>query len=253
MEKREIEIAEQKQAVEATPVKKETRGRTKAVKKGQGKKKKQKKKASTKTLKRKKKMKPKESEDYHKRKTEHYGASKVDKILIKAKNKTELDEMIRRLKYEMELELEDEKKEVEEYYAKIDAEYKKVGRPKSVFNERELRYLCSIHCTLEEIAGFFQMNKDTLSQKIREEYGIGWAEFYERNSQGSKVSLRRRQIQAAMEGDTQMLKFLGKNMLGQKEKVDFEGAVKVNSWVDLVNDLGGQANDGGEGEDDGES
>ena len=101
---------------------------------------------------------------------------------------------------------EKDMKSVEPFVGKINEEYKKVGRPKSVFNERELKYLCSIHCTREEIAGFFQMNKDVLSKKVKEEYSISWNEFYESNSQGSKVALRRRQIQAAMEGDTTMTK-----------------------------------------------
>lgn len=169
---------------------------------------------------------------------EHFGASYVDPILKNAGRKIcEWEPALRQLKAKMEQELEDEKRDLDEYYKKIDKEWKTVGRPKSVFNEKELKYLCSIHCTFDEIAGFFQMNKDVLSRKIKQEYGITFTEFYEKNSQGAKVSLRRRQIQAAMDGDTKMLIFLGKNMLGQKEKLDFEGEVKVNSWVDLMNNL----------------
>lgn len=233
---KEIEIAFKKETIKAT-TKKKAAGRPKGVKNGQGKKKATRKKASEKTASRKSRLKPAERASYRAKITEYFGASKIDKALVKCKNLEETEILIVQFKKQMESELEQEKRDVEEYYAQIDAEYKKVGRPKSVFNERELKYLCSIHCTLEEIAGFFQMNKQILSRKIKEEYGITWSEFYERNSQGSKVSLRRRQIQSAMEGDTKMLVFLGKNMLGQKEKLDFEGEVKVNSWVDLINNL----------------
>jgi hypothetical protein len=51
-----------------------------------------------------------------------------------------------------------------------------------------------------------------------------------------------------MEGDTQMLKFLGKNMLGQKEKVEFDGEVKVNSWVDLITNIDPDALTGKDGD-----
>lgn len=227
------------EAAKATKKKLDKRGRPKGVKNGQGKtppkkkrtgpKKVAKKKSERKSLYRKD-----EREKIRRHLVEYFGASKVDRALVKASTVAELSEVLRRLQKEMELELEAAEKEVEQYYMEIDAEYRKVGRPKSVFNERELKYLCSIQCTLEEIAGFFQMNKVVLKRRVKEEYGITWNEFYERNSQGVKVALRRRQVQAAMEGDSQMMKFLGKNILGQKEKLDFDGEVKVNSWVDLV-------------------
>lgn len=250
----EMEFKEEQIAIEKAKPTKKGPGRPKGSTNGSGKKKVARKaaKASEKTGARKARLKPAERESYRKKITEYFGASKIDKVLVKAPNIKELEILIVQFKKKMEQELEDEKRDIEEYYKKIDAEYKTVGRPKSVFNEKELKYLCSIHCTLEEIAGFFQMNKDVLRRRIKEEYGISWTEFYERNSQGSKVSLRRRQIQAAMEGDTAMLKFLGKNMLGQKEKVEFDGEVKVNSWVDLITNIdpGGTNSVDTEGNDD---
>lgn len=215
-------------------------GRPKGVKNGQGKKKFVKKasnKSSKKTAQRKTAYKPKEREEIRKLLVQHYGDSRVQGALLGCSKMSDLDAALRQLKMRMEEEIEAAQREVEEYYEQIDMEYKRVGRPKSIFNEKELRYLCSIHCTREEIAGFFQMNKDVLSRKVRKEFDMSWNEFYESNSQGSKVAIRRKQIQVAMDGDTQMLKFLGKNMLGQKDKLDFDGEVKVNSWVDLVNSI----------------
>ena len=236
---KDLEIEFKKAAIEAQPEPKKGPGRPKGSKNGTGKKKvkREKIKKSEKTGLRTSRLKPAERESFRKKITEYFGASKIDKILVKAKNVKDLEILIVQLKKQMEQELEEEKRDIDEYFKKIDAEYKTVGRPKSVFNERELKFLCSIHCTLDEIAGFFQMNKDILRRKIKSEYGINWTQFYERNSQGSRVSLRRRQIQAAMEGDTKMLVFLGKNMLGQKEKVEFDGEVKVNSWVDLISNI----------------
>ncbi len=171
----------------------------------------------------------------------HFGASFVDKALLGCAVISHLDEALKDLRLRMEKEVEHDEADAKEYFEKIDAEYKTIGRPKSVFNWREIEYLCSINCSIQEIAGFFQVSKDTIMRRIKEEYGINWAEYYERNSQGTRVALRRRQVQAAMEGSDAMLKFLGKNLLGQKEKIDFEGEVKVNSWVDLMNNLDDEA------------
>lgn len=173
----------------------------------------------------------------------HFMASYIDGRLAKANSVKEESNILRALKLEMDQDLEHRQTEIEEYYQQIDSDYKKIGRPKSVFNERELIYLCAIQCTLKEVAGFFQVTEDTLRRRIKKEYAMSWEEFYELNSQGAKVALRRRQIRAAMDGDTQMLKFLGKNLLGQKDKVDFDGEVKVNSWVDLVNNLEKEENE----------
>lgn len=189
-------------------------------------------------------LKPSERDTIRKLLVAHFGASCIDKATIKAKDMPDLDTILKQLKKKMDQEIEDQEIAVQQYYEAIDREYRTVGRPKSVFNWKEMEYLCSIGCTLEEIAGFFQANKETIRARIIEEYGINFNEYYDRFTQGIKVSLRRKQIQVALvDGDVAMLKFLGKNMLGQKEKIDFDGEVKVNSWVDLINNLESKAND----------
>lgn len=196
-------------------------------------------KTSDRTAKRKSRMKPDEREKLRKILIEHYGASMIDKAILKCATLGEQDNLFIEFRYRMEREIEAQEQEVADYFKKIDAEYKTVGRPKSVFNWREMDYLCSIGCTLQEIAGFFQMNESTVGERVKEEFGITFNQYYEKHSQGMKIALRRRQFKLAMDGDGAMLKFLGKNILGQKEKVEFDGQVKVNSWVDLVNNLDG--------------
>ena len=138
----------------------------------------------------------------------------------------------------MQKQIAQEQRDADEYMNQIEIEHKKVARPKSVLNWRECAYLCSIGCTQIEIAGFFQIHPNTLNLRIKEEFGVTFAEYYEKNSQGIKVSLRRAQIMKALEGDSQMLKFLGKNYLGQKDKVDFDGEVKgANTFADLVSGI----------------
>lgn len=213
-------------------------GRPKGVKNGEGKKKQVAKKIAEKPE-RVSRRKPAERERIRRLLVEHFGASKVEKRFLKVKNMVETDRVLTIMKKEMDQEIALQEIELQDYYEKIDREYKKIGRPKSVFNWREMAYLCSIGCSLDEIAGFFQVSKDVVKNRVKEEYNITFNEYYEMNSQGIKVALRRAQITEALSGDTQMLKFLGKNILGQKEKIDFDGEVKVNSWVDLVTNLEG--------------
>lgn len=194
-------------------------------------------KVSDRSAQRKSRMKPEERESLRRRLIEHFGSSVIDKALANYSNVQEQQNIMVEFRYRMEREIENQEREVADYYKEIDKEYRTVGRPKSVFNWREMEYLCSIGCTLQEIAGFFQVAESTVMDRIKEEFGLSFNAYYEKHSQGIKVALRRRQIRLAMDGDGAMLKFLGKNILGQKEKVEFDGAVKVNSWVDLITNL----------------
>lgn len=192
---------------------------------------------SDKTAKRTSRMSPEERERIRGLLIKYYGSSVVDKALIGSANMKEVNDTLRTLKSRMEKELEAAEIDIQKYNEQIDREYRKVGRPNSVFSWKECKMLCSIGCTRQEIAGFFGVNAETLSHKINVEFGMSWNEFYENQSQGLKISLRRAQVKKALQGDVQMLKFLGKNILGQKEQVDFAGEVKVNSWVDLMKTL----------------
>lgn len=223
-------------ANEKTQTKKK-RGRPPKDKKNGPVPKKQARKASEKTAERKAALKPTERADIKRKLVKHFGKTKIERALSNCGFKYEQDTVLLQWKKKLEQEIEDQEREVADYYSEIDAEYKRVGRPKSVFNWREFEYLCSIRCTLEEIAGFFQKSKTYIQDIVKDEYGETFSERYEKLSQGMNIAIRRKQLQVALDGDTKMLTFLGKNVLGQKEKVEFEGEVKVNSWVDLVNNL----------------
>jgi len=92
------------------------------------------------------------------------------------------------------------------------------GRPKLAIDYKTLEKLCSIQCTAEEIASYFDISIDTLDRRIKEEYGINFAEYFAQNKSKGRMSLRRAQYQAAMNGNTTMLVWLGKNWLSQTDK-----------------------------------
>jgi hypothetical protein len=185
-----------------------------------------------------------EIENITKRLIVHYGKTRVENILNPAKTIKDKTSVLVLWRKKLEDEIEQQKIDIDDYYKEIDAEFKNVCRPSSIFNRKEFEYLCSIGCNIHEISGFFRMNTGDFSSLIKDEYGESFTEISEKFSQGVKISLRRAQIKKAIiDGDGPMQKFLGINMLGQKNKIDFDGEVKVNSWVDLVNNLENEKNE----------
>jgi hypothetical protein len=90
----------------------------------------------------------------------------------------------------------------------------KRGRPEKPIDEGLVRRLCAIHCTDEEIAAVLGVSVRTLrrrkkSAELGEAMSVGKAE--------GRVTLRRLQFQAAQNGNTAMLIWLGKQLLGQQQ------------------------------------
>lgn len=90
----------------------------------------------------------------------------------------------------------------------------KTGRPKLEIDLRAVEKAASIGCTQEEI-GFLVGCSDRTLQK-REDC----REAIARGSASMKTSLRRLQWKKASEGNVAMLIWLGKQILGQKERVE---------------------------------
>lgn len=98
------------------------------------------------------------------------------------------------------------------------------GRPKIEFDLAQVERLASLGCTDEEIAAWFSCSVDTITRRKKEDQDF--AEALERGAAGGKTSLRRAQFVKALAGNTEMLKWLGKNILGQSEKVTTERSLE---------------------------
>lgn len=100
-----------------------------------------------------------------------------------------------------------------------------MARPQKEINQKTFEYLCSIMCTLAEIAGAFECSEDTIERWCKRTYKdesgkpIGFAEVFKRKSANGKISLRRVQFRLA-ENSPAMAIFLGKNYLGQKDNIE---------------------------------
>ena len=96
----------------------------------------------------------------------------------------------------------------------------KGGRPKYQIDFETLDSLCNILCTGEEIAAILGVDYDTLNRRLKQETNLGFADYLKKMSAGGKMSLRRKQIETALDGNVTMLIWCGKQHLGQRDNID---------------------------------
>ena len=95
---------------------------------------------------------------------------------------------------------------------------KKMGRPKIEVDLSQLEAFCQVLCTKEEISLFLGASLTTLDRRIKESTGLTFEGFYKKYSMGGKMSLRRAQYKAAIDGNATMLIWMGKQTMGQRDK-----------------------------------
>lgn len=98
----------------------------------------------------------------------------------------------------------------------------RTGRPKTKIDKESFEKLCMMHCTLIEIAGFFNCSEDTIENWCKENYKATFSDVYKRKSARGNISLRRSQFQSAEAGNVTMQIWLGKQWLGQKEQQEID-------------------------------
>lgn len=95
-----------------------------------------------------------------------------------------------------------------------------IGPPFKDIDFADFEKCCQMQCTQEEIAGWFEIDEETLVDRVTQHYNKPYSEVYKKYSAGGKCSLRRRQFRRAQNGDKVMMIWLGKQYLGQSEKVE---------------------------------
>lgn len=100
-----------------------------------------------------------------------------------------------------------------------------MARPRINIDKEQFEKLCSIQCTLNEIAGYFNCSEDTIENWCKRTYKEGFSDIYAKKRGVGKISLRRSQFRMAETNPTMAI-WLGKQYLGQTERQ--EVAVSVN-------------------------
>lgn len=121
----------------------------------------------------------------------------------------------------------------------------RTGRPKKEIDQTQFEKLCAICCTQKEIADFFDCSIDTINRWCKRTYKLTFADTYEKKSAPGKISLRRWQFKAAEAGNTSLLIFLGKQYLGQSDRVETENkndnTININVSAATEDDIQGDS------------
>ena len=112
-------------------------------------------------------------------------------------------------------------------------------RPKSINMDNEevktqVKLFGSLLATQEEMANWFDCCLSTIEKYMTEKDPDNVTEFlrvYKKSAAESKTSLRRVQMNKALEGDNTLLIWLGKQLLDQKDKSDITSNDKTINMV----------------------
>ena len=98
-----------------------------------------------------------------------------------------------------------------------------VGRPEFVLSDDDfdkLERLVRIQCTQVEICAVFGITEKTISLALKKRGEGNFSQFYKKNMNHGRTSLRRSQWSLADKGNPTMLIWLGKQHLDQRDKSD---------------------------------
>lgn len=96
---------------------------------------------------------------------------------------------------------------------------KGAGAPKKLIYEIEdVEKLCRLNCTDAELAAYFGVCRRTIERE--KSVSPEFKEAVQRGHDYGRLSLRRKQVEVANEGNPTMLIWLGKQYLGQKDKTE---------------------------------
>lgn len=114
-----------------------------------------------------------------------------------------------------------------------------MSRPEKHIDWSMVDKLLQAHCPGTEIAASFDMHPETFYDRVKKEFGTGFTEYSQQKKKKGKNNLRLAQLKNALEGNTSMQVWLGKNWLGQKdeprEEKEFDGNLSV--LLDLLQNI----------------
>lgn len=119
--------------------------------------------------------------------------------------------------------MKEKKIDIQACFTKVETK----GRPYFLINEQGklvIEKLASCMCTDEEIASVVGVSVDVLTNERNKET---FTECKKRGFENGKASLRRKQYEVAMSGNCTMLVWLGKQYLGQNDKMEMEVPVAI--------------------------
>jgi carbamoylphosphate synthase small subunit len=111
-----------------------------------------------------------------------------------------------------------------------------VSRHKPI-NWPQVKSLASLQCTQQEILAITNVDDKTLTKACLREQGKTWKEFVRDAMASGCAALRKKQFEVALqEGNPRMLVWLGKQYLGQFDRVETKAEVTVHptEWLEQL-------------------
>ena len=111
-----------------------------------------------------------------------------------------------------------------------------MARPEAKIDLAELEKLCTLQCTDEELAAFFNVSTRTIERKRKNPQ---FAEIMDRGKAKGRISVRRHLFRLAAGNNVAAAIFLSKNLLGYRDVVNTEhtglagGPIQIAAKPDL--------------------
>lgn len=107
-----------------------------------------------------------------------------------------------------------------------------MARPRKEIDLEQFEKLCSLQCTVPEIADFFGVSVNLIEKRIQLEEG--YAEARARGAAEGKISIRRKQFQLMENGSNSMAIWLGKQYLGQRDHTEIGSNASMPLKIEVV-------------------
>jgi len=101
-----------------------------------------------------------------------------------------------------------------------------MGRPRLNIDKTEVEKLIGLGCTVQEVANFLGCSKRTLER--------GFVASIKKGRECVIISIKKKQYDVAMSGNPALLIWLGKIIVGQKEKIETEGKIELTIITKIV-------------------
>lgn len=109
---------------------------------------------------------------------------------------------------------------------------KKIGRPSKEVNWDKLDAALQFGARMIDCRGLLDMDELTISKNIKLKYGLLFAEYRELKMSTMRAKLLQKQFDVAMQGNVTMLIWLGKQHLGQVDKIEAD-MVSANIQINI--------------------
>ena len=96
----------------------------------------------------------------------------------------------------------------------------KVGRPEKDFNWELIDGVLQFGANLIDCSELLKVSDDTIQRRIKKEFNCTFTEYRHKKMSKMRMKLLQKQYEVAMSGNVALLIWLGKQHLGQTDKIE---------------------------------